>query len=53
MNISKFLIQKDDSNHKELGLYNEDTIDNVKIIEIRGKRTDVEDSTEIEIFNFR
>ena len=45
-------IRKDGSRHASLGLYPDDTIDHVRLIEIGGERTADEDSTRVEIFAF-
>jgi hypothetical protein len=43
-------ISLDGSAHKEMGLYEDDTIDFVRIIQIGGERSTIEDATMIEIF---
>jgi hypothetical protein len=51
--FSRKQIQDDKSEYKYLGLYDDDTIDYVRIIEVGGERTSNVDSTMVEIFGFK
>ena len=44
------LIHKDRSKFLKLGLYEDDILDFVRIIEIKGERSQIGDSTDVEIF---
>ena len=46
-------IQQDQSEYGRLGLFDDDTIDFVKIIEVGGRRTQYENTTNVEIFGYR
>jgi hypothetical protein len=51
--FSKKQIRDDKSQYTSLGLYDDDTIDYVRIVEVGGERTLNEDSTRVEIFGCR
>ena len=46
-------IQQDKSEYEKLGLFDDDTIDYVKTIEIGGTRTQYENVTKVEVFGFK
>lgn len=43
-------IRKDKSQYSKLGLYEKDTIDHVRVVEVGGRRSENEDNTRVEIF---
>ncbi len=48
--FSGWQIKRDGSRYHQLGLYPDDTIDYVRLIQVSGERTDLEDRTIVEIF---
>jgi len=49
----KWQIQRDGSEYENLGLFSDDTVDYVKIIEVGGVRSQGEDTTKVEIFGYK